>query len=367
MKRRKFIKTSIAAGALVSTSMLFSCQKSSKKMTVLVLGGTNFVGPAIVKEAMQNGHEVTLFNRGISNPNLFPDLRLIKGDRTRGPEAYEPLLAEKWDVIIDVWPERAVLVEEAVNRLKNQTEHYIFISSIAVYNNFQEVGLNEASDVVNLDLSRAQWSYSEEKLAAEKVVQSNFPDQHTIIRCGAIKGWRDPALDLLYWCIKLNRDESIIAPGSGNDPIQFVDVNDVGRFAIWASENNLQGIYNCVGPVEAPLLWKDFLAAAKSHFNSKTALIWASEDFLAKHKVASFSDLPLWAPLSEDRGFMQISHKKLDQTGFEFTPLSATLADCMKWHRLQHKDKELKFGTKDIDLGLARPRELDLIEKLKES
>ena len=343
---------------------MFSCSKTKGKLKILVLGGTNFVGPSIVNKALQNSHEVTLFNRGITNPKLFPNIRLIKGDRENGKKAYNPLIEEKWDVIIDVWPEKSVLVEEAVNALKSQTKHYIFISSIAVFNNFQEVGLHEESDVVSLDLSKDEWGYSEEKLAAENIVRLHFPDNHTILRPGAIKGWRDPALDLLYWCTKLNRNESIIAPGSGMDPIQFVDVNDIGKFTIMALENNIVGIYNCVGPRKVQLLWKDFLEVAKNHFNSKTELVWAKEDFLSNNNVASFSDLPLWAPLSEDKGFMQISNKKLSQTGFEFSPLNSTLDDCMKWFRTS-MNKEIKFGTNGIDIGLNRTKELELIEKLK--
>lgn len=331
MERRDFIKKAAAASVLMSTNMMFSCSKTKGKLKILVLGGTYFVGPSIVNAALRNNHEVTLFNRGITNPKLFSNLKLIKGDRENGTEAYKTLLKEKWDVIIDVWPEKSELVDNATSSLASQTKHYIFISSIAVYNDFQEVGLNEESDVVSLNLNKNEWGYSEEKLAAENMVRERFPKNHTIIRSGAIKGWRDPALDLLYWCLKLNRDDSIIAPGSGMDPLQFIDVNDVGRFAIMASENNIMGIYNCIGPRKEPLLWKDFLSVSKTHFNSQAKLFWANEDFLKRNQVSSFTDLPLWAPLSEDKGFMQISNKKLSQTEFKFTPINTTLDDCMKW------------------------------------
>ena len=363
MKRRKFIKESLAVSTLISSGIGLSCNTSKEKLNILVLGGTFFVGPAIVNAALRNNHEITLFNRGITNPKLFPNVKLIRGDRELGRKAYEPLIKEKWDIIIDVWPEKSVLVDEAVSALVNQTKHYIFISSLAVYHNFQEVGLHEESEVVSLELSEQEWSYAEEKLAAENVVRSYFPDNHTILRPGPIKGWRDPAYDLLYWCVKLNRDDSIIAPGSGMDPIQFVDVNDVGRLAIMASENNHVGVYNCVGPMKEPLLWVDFLEKSKKHFNSQTELIWASEDFLAKNNVYSFSDLPLWAPLSEDQGFMQISNKKLCQTGFEFTPINTTLDDCMKWLEID-RDNQIEFGRNEVDVGLERSRELELIEVL---
>ena len=362
MERRQFLKKTASSAALISMSPLFSCG-SPKKLKILVLGGTFFVGPSIVNAALQQGHDVTLFNRGITNPSLFADLNLIKGDRELGLEAYAPLTHEEWDIVIDVWPEKSKLVDEATAALKKNTNHYIFISSIAVYRDFVQVGLTEEYEVVNLDLDLDEWGYSEEKLAAEIFVKERFRDNHTILRGGPIKGWRDPAVDILYWCIKLNRDNAIIAPGSGLDYLQFIDVKDIGKFAIMAAENRLFGIYNCTGPEGNPLPWRDFLKRAKEQFNSQTKLFWASEDFLSSNNVSAFSDLPLWTPFSED-AFMQISNEKLMQTGFEFTPMESTLEDCMRWFE-SDMDHEIKFGTNEMAVGLERNTELQLIDKLK--
>ena len=278
-------------------------------------------------------------------------------------KAYLPLIDKEWDVVIDVWPEKSKLVDEATASLRNNANHYIFISSIAVYNNFQRVGLNEDYEVVSLELDKNEWGYPEEKLAAELFVKERFNNNHTILRGGPIKGWRDPALDILYWCIKLNRDDTIIAPGSGMDHLQFVDVKDIGKFTIMAAENKFSGVYNCTGPRKDPLLWKDFLEETKKHFNSQTKLFWASEDFLATNNVSPFSDLPLWTPLSED-AFMQISNEKLIQTGFEFRPIELTLDDCLKWFRINGNDR-IKFGSDEIKIGLERKKELELIDKLR--
>jgi 2'-hydroxyisoflavone reductase len=362
MKRRDFIIKSASAGVLLSMSQLYSCGYH-KKLKILVLGGTYFVGPSIVNAALQNNHSVTLFNRGITNPTLFPNLDLIKGDREQGIEAYAPLRQEQWDIVIDVWPEKSKLVDEATAALKNNVKHYIFISSIAVYNDFQQAGINEEYEVVNLELCKNEWSYPEEKLAAEIFVKERFKNNHTILRGGPIKGWRDPAVDILYWCIKLNRDDAIIAPGSGLDHLQFIDVKDIGKFAIMAAEKKFIGIYNCIGPGKDPLLWKDFLEGAKKQFNSKTKLVWASEEFLTSNNVSSFSDLPLWTPLSED-AFMQISNKKLIETGFEFIAIDETLGDCMRWFR-NDMDADLKFGIGEVDIGLERSKEKELITKLR--
>lgn len=362
MKRRTFIKETGMASLVIGATPLLSCEQNSP-LKILVLGGTNFVGPAVVDAAIEKHHDITLFNRGLTNPQLYSDLSLIKGDRLNGPSSYESLANQQWDVVIDVWPEHAQLVDEATSVLQNSTSHYIFISSIAVYQDFQEVGLNELSKVVTLEGDHSTWGYAEEKLAAEEYIRDRFPRNHTIIRPGPIKGWRDPALDLLYWIIKLKRDESIIAPGSGEDPIQFIDVRDVGRFALHAIDNGLYGTYNCVGPENEALIWRDLLAKMKNYLSSDTKLIWASEDFLAENKISSFSDLPLWAPLSEDRGFMQISNEKMIRSGFNYTPIEKTFEDCLRWYKTSVTN-EIAFGTDKAPLGLNRKKELALINQL---
>jgi len=364
--RRKFIGDLGMAGiATFTVPSIFAQCKAGTSLNVLVLGGTNFLGPAIVKSLLKSGHEVTLFNRGVTNPHLFPDLQKIRGDREKGLSGYANLrnLGENWDVVIDVWPQKSKLVDEATMVLKKKTKHYIYVSSIAVYNNYEQIGLNEEYEVVSLELDKSDWGYPEEKLAAELCVKERFKENHTILRAGPIKGWRDPAIDLLYWCIKLNRDSAIIAPGSGKDHLQFIDVNDIGKFAAMAVQNEFYGIYNCTGPKKEPLLWKDFLESAKKHFNSKTELLWGSEEFLAANKIASYGHLPLWTSLSED-AFMQISNEKLIQAGFEFTPIEFTLEDCIKWYRTSMSD-QIKFGTEEIEIGLEREEELKLIKKLK--
>ncbi|MEM7374251.1 MAG: NAD-dependent epimerase/dehydratase family protein [Bacteroidota bacterium] len=364
MNRRFFLHSLLAGGLVAKSLRLSALTHNRKSLKILVLGGTQFVGPAIVNAANQGKHQVVLFNRGISNPTLFPQLRWIKGDREKGKRAYNSLQKENWDIVIDVWPQQSSLVEEATQALLGHAKHYIFISSIAVYQDFQQVGLHEESEVVNLDLATSEWAYPEEKLAAERLVQERFPDRHTILRAGPIKGWRDPALDLLYWCIKLRQEDILIAPGSGMDPIQFVDVRDVGKFCVQAAEQGLSGIYNCVGPAE-PLLWHTFLHQAKEHFHSKAKLLWAGEEFLQQHQVRSFSDLPLWAPLSEDRGFMQISNHKIRQTGFVFTPLHQTLDDCLSWYQKNMSTKSLADFAKE-GIGLDPSKAARLIKLLQE-
>ncbi len=363
MKRRNFTKSIFATAALLGLSPLLSYSRAKNSLKILVLGGTNFLGPAVVKAALRRGHEVTLFNRGITNPDLFSDLPLIKGDREQGPAAYAPLKEQHWDAVLDVWPQHSKLVDEATEALQNHTKHYLFVSSVAVYSDFNEPNRAETYSLVPLPEDKSKWQYAEEKAAAEVIVTERFPNSHTILRPGPIKGWRDPAYDLLYWLIKLERGESILAPGDGKDALQFIDVNDVGNFAITAIENTALGAYNCVGPTSKTLSWKSFLESAKQHLDSNSELVWSSQEQLYEQEVYAWSDLPLWAPTTDDY-FMEISNAKSLAAGFTYTSLSKTIDDCLAWQKKQ-ANQEIQFGEGEDPVGLERSRELSVIEKIK--
>lgn len=368
MKRRHFFKqlAGLTTVASLSPLMLPLPFVPKKKPKVLILGGTNFLGPAIVNAVLKSRYEVTLFNRGITNPGLFPNLQQIKGDRTQGKPGYANLPQTEWDLVIDVWPEHSKLVEDASELLQTQTAHYVFVSSIAVYQDFNEVGLNENSAVVSLPEDKSQWYYPEEKVAAEAIVRKRFPNNHTIVRPGPITGWRDPAIDLCYWIAKMKRGGEILAPGSGLDPIQFIDAKDIGRFITKCAEEKYIGTFNTTGPQRTPLLWREFLENVQKTVNSKAKITWVSEAFLAENKVRSFEDMPLWAPLSEDRGFMQISAEKAIQAGFEFRPIKKTFKDALAWFEPQH-DASYQFGKANDSVGLDRERELALLKAWHDS
>lgn len=364
MDRRTFMEAMALSTVSLGLSNMVSCTRSKQKRDVLVLGGTFFLGPAIVQALRDAGHAVTLFNRGITNPDLFPDLPHIFGDRGLGPEAYSPLQHKQWDLVIDVWPQRSVLVDEATAALQSYTKHYSFISSVAVYKNFDETGRSEEDSVLDLPKDKDTWGYSEEKAASERLVSYRFPNNHTILRPGPIKGWRDPANDLLYWLLKLQRNEDILAPGNGNDPLQFIDVKDVAKFAVNTLENKLVGIYNCVGPQKKALLWKGFLNLAKTHLKSTSKLYWSDKEFLENHEVYAWEHLPLWAPTSDDF-FMEVNNAKAVAAGFSYSPLEKTLDDCLAWCGT-NGNPNMIFGVGEEPVGITSQKEKEVIKYLQD-
>ncbi len=364
MKRRHFLEAIALSTASLGMGQVWSAPKLKSNLDVLVLGGTNFLGPAVVNALVRNGHSVTLFNRGLTNPDMFPNLPLIRGDREKGKQAYIPLKKDKWDVVVDVWPQHSKLVDEATSVLQSNTEHYIFVSSVAVYQNFDEPGRSEGEPVLRLPDDKTTWGYSEEKTAAENLVKTRFPENHTILRPGPIKGWRDPAYDLLYWLLKLQKGGDILAPGIGEDPLQFIDVKDVANFAVLSAENKTMGIYNCVGPEPETLRWRSFLNRAKSHLQSESKLFWSDKKFLEGQKVYAWDSLPLWAPVSDDY-FMQVSNEKAMANGFVYTPIEQTIDDCLLWHETYGK-ADVVFGEGEHPVGITKQKEMQVISLLKQ-
>ena len=270
--RREILRILGSLGIVTPFAHIISLTKWHKPLKILVIGGTNFLGPAIVNAAEKKGHSLTLFNRQVTNPQLFPTIRKVRGNRESGAMCYKSLLNEKWDDVIDVWPEKSRLVDEASLALQKHTSHYVFISSIAVYRDFQEVGLHEESEVVRPGPNPKEWYYPEEKWVSEKFVRNRFENSHTILRPGPIKGWRDPAVDLLYWLVRLKNNQDILAPGSGNYTIQYIDVNDGGAFAVYAIENKRDGTLNCTGPMTKTLSCNYFLIKAKNYLSLQSNL-----------------------------------------------------------------------------------------------
>lgn len=328
----------------------FRANAQTPKLNVLVLGGTNFLGPAIVNALVEKNHQVTLFNRGITNPSLFPLLSKIRGDRENGIDGYQDLLNENriWDVVIDVWPENPNFVEEAARVLRSRTRHYMFVSSTAVYRDYRELGITEEAALRESEVFE-EGNYNANKVLCEQIVAQNFGSNFTIVRPGAIVGDRDPGPFGTYLLDRIVNRSQILAPDS-NDPVQFVDAADVGRFLTQCGEQNISGVYNLVGPAET-LGYKDMLNNIRNTLNSNVEIIWIHPEFLANTaRLEPFLDIPFWIPLETDPepGFYQVSNAKAVQFGLHFTDLSETVRisyDSVEQNRfIPESDTDSAFG-----------------------
>ncbi len=356
MDRRAFLAMSIAGGMTLTAGCVTPAPVATRPKKILVLGGTNFVGPAVVEAALARGHEVTLFNRGITRPELFADLEKLQGVRNVDGGDLRALEGNRhWDAVVDVWPAESQLVAQTATLLSARADYYFFVSSIAAYRDFSQPGLDEQSAVHEDDPG---W-YGGEKVLAERIVARLYPGRFGVCRCHAILGPRDSGHAYHYWLRRLETAERVLAPGSGADPVQYADVRDVGRWIVDCAETARGGIHNIVGP-SPPLTLRAFLEGTRDAVGSKAELVWADADFLRREQgVRSFSDLPLWAPLDEDAGFYQVDGSKAIAAGAAYRPLAETARDAARWFE-SHFFRDIGFPVGG--LGLSPDREQRVLE-----
>jgi 2'-hydroxyisoflavone reductase len=345
--RREFLGTAAAAGAALAFGARARAQDGPKPkgMKVLVLGGTGFLGPIIVQNLVDHGHTVTLFNRGKTNPQLFPDLEKLRGDREKGE--LDAIRGRAWDVAIDTPPWKPRWVIGALDVLKDSLRHYTFISSISVFGEASKPGLDESAPVAKTDDPKEIiQNYGALKALCEEAAEKGMPGKALVIRPGLIVGPGDHSDRFTYWPVRVERGGEVLAPGTPEDPVQIIDVRDLGEWVVRAVEKKLTGIYNATGP-EKPHGMGFILDTCKKVTGSDAKFIWADVDFLAEQKVSAWSDMPAWvSPKSDDAGIGRVSVAKAVQDGLKFRPLEDTVRATLDWwHKLpEERRKKLKAG-----------------------
>lgn len=337
MDRRGFIKRSLGAGAVSACSSLLpgAALAAAAPKRVLVLGGTLFLGPAIVESAIAAGHTVTLFNRGVTNPSLFPYLEKLKGFRSSDPqdEDLSTLSRRHFDVVVDVWPNDPVMVASAAHFLRDRAGQYLYVSSIAAYDSheFARAGVDETAPTEPWNSSGRK--YNRGKAESERRLHAMLGDRLTIVRPGPIKGTRDSTPDLLTWLLRAQHGGRHIAPGDGSDPVELVDVKDVARFLVMAIDRSLYGTFNLTG---REMNFRQFLGACNAATGSDARFVWIPQDFLRQHGLPTDAELntfagnfPFWRPDPATRGLYQVSSAKAFKAGWQTRPFEETAQDCL--------------------------------------
>ncbi len=326
MDRRQLLISSILAASAQRCASPRTQSGRPRSLRLLVLGGTNYVGPAIVSRARAAGHSVTLFNRGITRPYLFTEIERLRGDRRQGIDGLATLVDRRtWDAVIDVWPADEALVRDTARLLADRVGYYFYISSIAVYRSFLEPGVPE-----DAPMRREENGYGGAKARCEDVVAKTFPGRFGIARCPPVFGPMDPGSSLHYWLRSFSRRPRVLAPSAGQSAMQLIDVGDVAQWTINAIETKQVGVYNVMTD---PMPYRDFLTAAHRAVDSKAKTVWVDETLLRSEGVQAFTDLPLWIPAGEDPGFFRISNAKAKGAGLRCQPLETTLAAAWRWYR----------------------------------
>ena len=296
---------------------------SVRAVKLLVLGGTKFLGRATVDAALQKGHEVTLFNRGQTNPELFPEAEKLRGDRGNDLSA---LAGRTWDAVVDT---SAYVPQEArasAEVLANGDGYYLFISSVSVYADLsqpvdEESLLDEPREGQPIDRLLEDFSnYGALKALCERAVAEGFGGPTGIVRPGLIVGPHDPTGRFTYWPHRVARGGEILAPRPSESHVQFIDVRDLGEWIVHLCEQRVEGAFNAAN---RDVTWEALLDTCREVAGSDAQVVWVDPEFLIEQEVGQWMELPMW--LHEDVGIHATDVSRAVGTGLTFRPLAETI------------------------------------------
>ena len=381
--RRDFMLTTAAAAATLAATPLagraIAGQSTEPKpvpaapsgkpsKTLLILGGTAFLGPEVVDAARAKGWTITLFNRGKTRPELFPDLEKLKGDRDPDKDGgLSALKGRTFDAVIDNSGYFPRHVKASAELLAPNTKHYVFISTLSVYKDNAKADMDERDELGTIadpnveTMGDQQQNYGPLKALCEQAAEKAMPGRVTNIRPGYIVGPGDWSGRFNYWPLRIREAkagtnlETVLAPGTPDDAVQVIDVRDLADFAIRCIESATFGIFNATGPKEK-LAWGSCLEACRRVTKSDAKLTWVPWEFLEKHqKQGDYFPICL-PPAGETAGFHRRSNARAVAAGLTFRPLETTIDGLLKWYDALKPEQQKRFRA-----GVSHEREAELL------
>ena len=302
-------------------------------MKLLVLGGTKFLGRHVVEAALGRGDEVTMFNRGRLNPELFPEAERLRGDRDGGLDA---LRGGRWDAVVDTSGYVPRVVRASAELLAGSVGRYVFVSSISVYADFARP-IDEGSPVAGLADEAVEEvtgeTYGGLKALCERAVEEALPGRALHVRAGLIVGPYDPTGRFTYWPARVARGGEVLAPAPPERQVQFVDARDLAAWMLNMAEGGGAGVFNATGP-DYTLTMGRFLDECEGVSRAGARFTWVDGEFLVERGVQGWSGLPLWIPPSAERfrHFTAVNCDRAVAAGLAFRPVAETVRDTLAWH-----------------------------------
>ena len=333
--RRTFLTGTLSLGALAcaprgATSSAPSDEARPTARDLLILGGTGFIGPHLVRRALARGHRVTIFTRGRRHADLPAEVKHRIGDRDG---SLESLVGGRWDAVIDNSATKPERVRRSAELLKDAAGRYLFTSSTGVYYPYLRPGADEDTpvDLELKDPEDGSAAYGVAKAQSEREVRQVFGARATIVRPSYIVGPGDTTDRFAYWPQRLDRGGEVLAPGRREDPVQFVDVRDLADFMVGLIEADRGGTFNVAGPRE-PRTIGGFLEEARQVLRPDASLVWVDDyDFLAAHEI---TDQIPWVMLrGNDLCHTSARIDRALAAGLAHRPLAQTLRDTLAWWR----------------------------------
>lgn len=318
---------------------------------ILVVGGTRFLGRAVVDAALGRGHAVTLFNRGLTDPDLFPGLETIRGDRRKDASK---LSGRRFDVVVDVAGMDPADVRPVVEAVSSFAGRYVFVSTVSVYADHSIPQVEGQPLLAAAESQGPGEAYGAGKAAAEDVVIGTFGDRALVVRPGLIVGPHDPTDRFAYWPRRIARGGRVLAPGGPDHPAQFIDVQDLASWIVVAAEDRLGGAFNATGH---PTTLGAVLEACQRVVAARSEIVWAKDEDLLAAGVSPWMGVPMWIRVPGWEAHAEVSIERALSAGLVFRPLDETVRDTLAWDLA-------RGGPSRGAEGLAHEREQELLGQL---
>jgi 2'-hydroxyisoflavone reductase len=345
--RREFVRSAVlgAAGAALVPGALRAAGVEPRpvpeprrpappsSLRILILGGTGFIGPHLVRAVLARGHTPVLFNRGQTAPQMFVEqyagIENLVGDRDGDISA---LGGGRWDAVIDDSGYTPGQVQATARLLRDAVGHYVFTSTRGVYRDFTPARMDEDAPLGMRDVPASEWTgYGPLKALAEREVQQAFVGRYTIARPPIITGPGDTTDRFTYWYARIDRGGEVLAPGAPAEPVQYIDVRDLVDFYVHAVEQRVTGVFNTVGPA-APLSAAEFLYGVRAVTAAPVSFRWGGWDALEAHGIREGRELSAWrAPRGENLNYGRVDNRRAIAAGLTFRPLAVTAGDTLAW------------------------------------
>jgi 2'-hydroxyisoflavone reductase len=321
-------------------------------MKLLVLGGTKFLGRHAVDAALAGGHDVTIFTRGQTNPELFPDVEHLTGNRDGDLDA---LRGRSWDGVVDTSGYVPRIVRQSAELLRDDVERYVFVSSISVYDDFSRP-VTEATPVAELAdpaTEEIMENYGALKAACERVVEEAYGERSARVRAGLIVGPYDPTDRFTYWPRRIALGGSVLGPGDPDAPVQFVDARDLAVWLVRLALTGPGGTFNATGPAR-PLTFAELLERTRDIIGFDADIVWVEDERVLDAGVQPWMELPLWLPGPEHAGMARADISRAVDAGLTFRRVEETVADTLAWDRTVDGERPTLTHAKEQEILATR-------------